>query len=147
SPQSRTSHPKFYSLATAAVKEKVGKVPGVPNPGHVLPFLESRGRPPRDDLFPGLFRPPELADTARELLPCTQYSQPDRARKGTGQGDEAVTAPSLDSFRGCLLGLALGDALGAPYEGLTGDVIFHHFGPPGDLLANPDEETLLYTDD
>lgn len=28
-----------------------------------------------------------------------------------------MSAPNIDSFAGCLLGLALGDALGAPYEG------------------------------
>jgi poly(ADP-ribose) glycohydrolase ARH3 len=54
---------------------------------------------------------------------------------------------SRERFAGCLLGLALGDALGAPYEGLSADNIFWGFGPAADLVANPDEETLFYTDD
>ncbi len=33
--------------------------------------------------------------------------------------------PTLsDRFCGCMIGLAVGDATGAPYEGLPGDVIF-----------------------
>ena len=46
----------------------------------------------------------------------------------------------LDKFRGCLLGLALGDALGAPYEGMTGPIIF-------DLEKVLSSGTLSFTDD
>src|SRR6185312_9250104 len=34
----------------------------------------------------------------------------------------------LDRFRGCLLGLAVGDALGAPLEGLSAQQIRAHYG-------------------
>jgi poly(ADP-ribose) glycohydrolase ARH3 len=54
---------------------------------------------------------------------------------------------SLDRFRGCLLGLAVGDAVAAPYEGLTGDNIFWGHGSPPDLVAQAGTETLYYTDD
>ena len=34
----------------------------------------------------------------------------------------------IDRVRGCLLGLAIGDALGAPLEGLTTQQIKTHYG-------------------
>jgi poly(ADP-ribose) glycohydrolase ARH3 len=46
-----------------------------------------------------------------------------------------------------LLGLAVGDALGAPYEGLTHADIFFQFGSPDSLVKNPSGDTLFYTDD
>ncbi|MDB5313356.1 MAG: draG 1 [Gemmataceae bacterium] len=52
-----------------------------------------------------------------------------------------------DRFSGCLFGLAVGDAIGAPYEGLTGADIFFRFGSPDQLVKNPDGEALYYTDD
>ena len=52
-----------------------------------------------------------------------------------------------DRFLGCLLGQAVGDALGAPYEGLPADTIYWSFGPVHELLAEPTTETLHYTDD
>ena len=54
---------------------------------------------------------------------------------------------SHDQFLGCLLGQAVGDALGAPYEGLLSDHIYYSFGPPNVLVGNPSGETLYYTDD
>lgn len=59
----------------------------------------------------------------------------------------ASSAPLADRFAGCLLGLAVGDALGAPYEGLTGLDIFYRFGPPAGIVTNPSGDTLYYTDD
>ena len=56
-------------------------------------------------------------------------------------------APSLEQFTGCLLGLAVGDAVGAPYEGLSADNLFWGYGPAADLVANAGQEPLLYTDD
>lgn len=55
--------------------------------------------------------------------------------------------PSLEQFRGCLLGLAVGDALGAPFEGLNADNVFWGFGPPAEIVKNADGEPLTYTDD
>lgn len=52
-----------------------------------------------------------------------------------------------DRFLGCLLGQAVGDALGAPFEGLPADFVFWHAGPVGELLAKPPEGPLRYTDD
>src|SRR5258708_33130509 len=54
---------------------------------------------------------------------------------------------SLDRFLGCLLGQAVGDALGAPFEGLPADFIYWTEGPVHELLAQPSTEILRYTDD
>jgi len=51
-----------------------------------------------------------------------------------------------ERFIGCLLGLAVGDALGAPYEGLPADLI-HSIGPAQRLATNPEHKKLFYTDD
>lgn len=61
----------------------------------------------------------------------------------------APAAPTLpDRFRGCLLGLAVGDALGAPFESLPADVIFHDFGGPRAIVDRPPVDgPLVYTDD
>jgi len=55
--------------------------------------------------------------------------------------------PSPEQFAGCLLGLAVGDAVGAPYEGLSADNIFWGYGTGPDLLEPPPDEPLRYTDD
>ncbi len=52
-----------------------------------------------------------------------------------------------DRFLGCLHGLAVGDALGAPYEGLTSEDIFFRFGSLEAVVTNPSGDTLFYTDD
>ena len=52
-----------------------------------------------------------------------------------------------DRFLGCLLGLAVGDALGAPYEGLPPDFVFWMHGPIHEIIDRPDPEPLRYTDD
>src|SRR5688572_14232716 len=52
-----------------------------------------------------------------------------------------------DRFVGCLLGLAVGDALGAPFEGLPAEVILWHAVSVPDVLARPLTEPLRYTDD
>src|SRR5437660_52151 len=54
---------------------------------------------------------------------------------------------SVDRFLGCLLGQAVGDALGAPYEGLSADNLYWGFGPATELVRNPDGDLLRYTDD
>lgn len=43
----------------------------------------------------------------------------------------------LDRFRGCLLGLAVGDALGMPTEGYTAQEIQLRFGPIQEMMAAP----------
>ena len=50
-------------------------------------------------------------------------------------------------FVGSLLGHALGDALGAPFEGLPPETIYCDFGPTRRLFERPPEADLLYTDD
>lgn len=57
------------------------------------------------------------------------------------------SASRAERFAGCLLGLAVGDAVGAPYEGLKHDDIFFQFGTPDKLVTNPSGDTLFYTDD
>jgi poly(ADP-ribose) glycohydrolase ARH3 len=52
-----------------------------------------------------------------------------------------------DRFLECLLGQAVGDALGAPFEGLPADYVYWVLGPIHELLAQPSPEVLQYTDD
>src|SRR5215475_15884346 len=58
-----------------------------------------------------------------------------------------ATPIPLEQFKGCLLGLAVGDAVGAPYEGLSAENIFWGHGAASDLVAKADTEPLYYTDD
>lgn len=44
----------------------------------------------------------------------------------------------LDRFRGCLLGVAVGDALGMPVEGYTAEEIKSKFGPVRDMMPAPE---------
>ena len=54
----------------------------------------------------------------------------------------------LDRFRGCLLGLAVGDAVGSPFEGVDGYGIYTTFGRAIDLVRSPPVDgDLQYTDD
>ena len=53
----------------------------------------------------------------------------------------------LDRFRGCLLGHALGDALGAPFEGLSSETIHKSFGPASRVFTHPPVDQFIYTDD
>ena len=56
--------------------------------------------------------------------------------------------PTLaDRFAGCLLGLAVGDALGGCFEGQSADFISRRFPTPQALIASPPKETLYYNDD
>jgi poly(ADP-ribose) glycohydrolase ARH3 len=55
--------------------------------------------------------------------------------------------PLRDRFLGCLLGLAVGDALGAPYEGLPADNIYWAYGPADVIVTHPVGDTMHYTDD
>jgi poly(ADP-ribose) glycohydrolase ARH3 len=58
-----------------------------------------------------------------------------------------VTAPTLaERFEGCLLGLAVGDALGGKFEAQSADAIRARFPTTGHLIAYPQEE-IWYTDD
>lgn len=52
-----------------------------------------------------------------------------------------------DAFTGCLLGLAVGDALGGCFEGQTADYIQRRYPSPQALMDAPPLETLHYTDD
>ena len=55
--------------------------------------------------------------------------------------------PSLEQIMGCFLGQAIGDGLGAPYEGLPADNIYWGYGATDELVRNPSGDTLYYTDD
>ena len=50
-------------------------------------------------------------------------------------------------FEGCLLGLAVGDALGAPLEGMSADEIAQRYRNAQELIENPPPDELCYTDD
>jgi poly(ADP-ribose) glycohydrolase ARH3 len=51
-----------------------------------------------------------------------------------------------DRFEGCLLGLAVGDALGGKFEAQSADAIRARF-PTADLLTAYPREEIWYTDD
>ena len=58
-----------------------------------------------------------------------------------------IALPILkDRFEGCLLGLAVGDALGGKFEAQTADAIRPRFPTVEHLIAYPQEE-IWYTDD
>ncbi len=52
-----------------------------------------------------------------------------------------------DRFIGCLLGLAVGDALGANFEGQSAESIRKRFPTVRHLIQNPPAGELWYTDD
>jgi poly(ADP-ribose) glycohydrolase ARH3 len=59
----------------------------------------------------------------------------------------AISDPMLkDRFAGCLLGLAIGDALGGKFEAQSADAIRARFSSVEQLIAYPQEE-IWYTDD
>jgi poly(ADP-ribose) glycohydrolase ARH3 len=53
----------------------------------------------------------------------------------------------LDRFRGCLLGHALGDGMGAPFEGLSGETLYRSYGAMSKIFSQPPVEEYRYTDD
>jgi poly(ADP-ribose) glycohydrolase ARH3 len=56
--------------------------------------------------------------------------------------------PKLEErFTGCLLGLAVGDALGAHFEGQSADLIARRYRKASDLINDPPPGELWYTDD
>ncbi|HZT83746.1 MAG TPA: ADP-ribosylglycohydrolase family protein, partial [Gemmataceae bacterium] len=55
--------------------------------------------------------------------------------------------PLEDRFAGCLLGLAVGDALGARFEGQSPEWVAQRYRDPQALLDNPPGDVLSYTDD
>ena len=61
-----------------------------------------------------------------------------------------MTAGSIakrDRFFGCLLGHAIGDAVGAPVEGMPATAIWYDMGGARKLVSDPTVEHLIYTDD
>ena len=59
----------------------------------------------------------------------------------------AQTPSLLDRFRGCILGQAVGDALGAPFETMPASAIYYGFGFARKIIAAPPVDRLEYTDD
>jgi poly(ADP-ribose) glycohydrolase ARH3 len=58
-----------------------------------------------------------------------------------------VATPLPDRFTGCMLGLAVGDALGRPFERQSADSITARYPTPEALIADPPAGTLHYSDD
>src|SRR5579871_6539570 len=56
------------------------------------------------------------------------------------------TSKLRERFRGCLFGLAIGDALGGKFEAQSADAIRARFASAESLIAYPQEE-IWYTDD
>lgn len=59
-----------------------------------------------------------------------------------------LTTPSLDErFAGCLLGLAIGDSIGAHFEGRSPELIARRYRTARELIQNPPAGEFWYTDD
>ena len=65
---------------------------------------------------------------------------------GESRADGSDRPLSLDQFQGAVLGLAVGDAVAAPWEGVGADLIFIN-GPADKIVAHVDGGTIYYTDD
>lgn len=63
-----------------------------------------------------------------------------------GQSTPSTPSP-LDRFLGCLLGHAVGDAVGSPFEGMDAASIYYGFGSTRRLVDNPPDVKFCYTDD
>jgi poly(ADP-ribose) glycohydrolase ARH3 len=98
----------------------------------------------------------EAADGRR----CKTLSRVCRTRSASGAAKRLVSCDGmllrmgassvamLDRFVGCILGHAIGDAAGAPFEGVPADIVYREFGSIRGLLADENRgETLYYTDD
>jgi poly(ADP-ribose) glycohydrolase ARH3 len=57
------------------------------------------------------------------------------------------SARLIDRFRGCLLGHALGDGMGAPFEGLSNETLYRSYGATTKIFTNPPVDEFCYTDD
>ncbi len=79
-----------------------------------------------DYTLPGQADPESVAGKTSEAEE-TQTSAPPPAWRSERQQPHVTQ----ERFRGCLLGGAVGDALGAPVEFMTRTQILHHFGPKG----------------
>lgn len=88
----------------------------------------------------------EKYTTEAIAIPRGRYNK--RKDENDPRGRPAMQArPTLEQFTGCLLGLAVGDAVGAPFEGLSPDNIYWGYGTGSALLEVPPGETICYTDD
>jgi ADP-ribosylglycohydrolase len=78
--------------------------------------------------------------SATYLLEYTRARRAGKAFRPGRAGLPDVAAPSLgDRYRGCLVGVAAGDALGAPVEFLTYRDIVDRFGPDGVTAMEPSQ--------
>lgn len=64
---------------------------------------------------------------------------------GELKGDK-LSPLTLDQFQGCLMGLAVGDAVGSAWEGMPADMIYS-MGPADRIVEHPKRDTIYYTDD
>src|SRR5262245_44242796 len=65
---------------------------------------------------------------------------------GSRREDTAMPPTLRERFQGCLLGLAVGDALGGRFEAQSAGAVRARFPSVAALMAYPDDE-LWYTDD
>lgn len=61
--------------------------------------------------------------------------------------DIPLGTTQYDRFVGCLIGLAVGDALGAHFEGQSAEYIRRRYRTPDELISSPPKGELWYTDD
>jgi poly(ADP-ribose) glycohydrolase ARH3 len=85
-------------------------------------------------------RVPPMSPQQCVLLRCVLYADLFRSKQ------LAARMPTQSQFIGCLIGLAVGDATGAPYEGSPAWLIYKN-GPADAIVETPSNETRRYTDD
>src|SRR4051812_27078387 len=102
--------------------------------------MTSGARPIRESAWRGA--PPPVNLSGRGLLnrarplgcrPPRLHSRGPVARRCPLEARVHGLVPE-ERFHGCLLGQAVGDALGAPYEGLPADFVFWTLGPVSELV-------------
>jgi poly(ADP-ribose) glycohydrolase ARH3 len=57
-----------------------------------------------------------------------------------------MATAAIEQIQGCLLGLAVADAVGAPWEGMPPDLVFE-MGPAAEIVKHESGRKLHYTDD
>jgi poly(ADP-ribose) glycohydrolase ARH3 len=99
-------------------------------------------------LFRPGHRPFRPIFTLHSFLAVNTLARPDSFSPSAFQRFHLMNTSAITEkrFLGSLLGLMLGDALGAPCEGLSAEIIYRQ-GLVNHLLANEENRRLEYTDD
>jgi len=136
----RTAGPEIHDRIHAGENILIHCRGGIGRSGLVAGLiLAERGCAPRDAIRQvRASRPGAIETAAQEQYVLKAKARPPGSVTGRAKQDRpnlfqrrVPTAPTRDRYRGCLLGGAVGDALGAPVEFLSRSEILRKFGPRG----------------